>query len=1627
MRMRVSSHVWLLFLLAALCLARMSWAEEALRILDIYEKSYDGKPAMAVITSTPLDTAVAHDKHLHLTRNEAAVDGAWVLGDDHRTLYFPNLDPETEYLVTVESTLTAANGQTLGNNVEKKVTTRKLNALATFASEGYILPSKLAKGLPVYTINVDQINIEFFRVKTAHLDKFSAWANPTAARDVYELEHQFRRDNDQWVDGNIRQHADLVYEGRFDLHPERNKRVLRHLPLDDIDALETPGVYFAVMRRAGHYNYQYQTTFFFVSDIGLHARIYRNGAAIYASSLQTGEALEDIAIELLDTKHNAISKGQTDEHGRFKFEGGFTDVRLVLARDSDSMSVLPLSMPELDLADFPVGTRPHQAKEFFVYGARDIYRPGETLTLSGLLRDQDGRPLAATAPVTALIFTPEGREFKRFTWTPHNANLDASLGYYQTDLTIPTDATTGEWHIDFLDDPMTKAPMASFKFQVEDFMPERLKLELSTTDGILLLESEPEISLNAQYLYGAPASDAKATGLVRIKAERALLPQWRDFQFGDAEQARFKKRWDLSEITLDQDGLGSYKIERRWNDITSPLNLRTTISVMENGGRPITRSIERQLWPANTLYGIRPLFDNDGTDEGTVSFELIHVDGTGALQAREAKITVSKEDRDYYWEYTDDGDWGYKHTSQSYNVYEDTIKLDNQKPTPYQIPLNAGAYTLKIQDADGKIFTSVKFYVGEVWWWNSESERAQASRPDKVSIEFDKPAYRPGDTAKLRITPPHDAQAIIHIEHTDATLWSQRVALSGKGSDVEIPVAPEWARHDIYVSVTALRPGDTDEKITPNRAIGLAHFPLDRSERQLNLSIEAPHKSLPETTLNATLKLAKPSSKPVYVTLAAVDVGILNITEFKTPDPVAAFFEARRYGVTLRDHYGKVIEIKDGGMADIRWGGDEDAGAGGKKPDTDVKLITLFSGPVAFDAQGTAQIPLAIPDFNGKIRLMALAFSEDSFGKIETEITIAAPLVATLNMPRFAAPGDAFSFALDLHNLSGAQQPLEVKINTGQPLSLSKNSYSVTLEDQQKTTLLIGTRVERQLGKGTIDYEILGKDIHIKRSTFLDTRPAYPAETRQQRDIISPQDAMAVSADFVKNLMPSTLDGRLSVSSSPPLDVASAVKNLAAYPYGCLEQTTSGAYPLLYSLLPAWKDYGLKPVDPSARQTQITTAFDRLAAMQLRSGGFGLWDKESPEEAWLTAYASEFLLRARDAGDAVPASMLDSALKRLQDYLENETGLYHVNDMFYHNIEQTRYTAKAYAAYVLARVNRASLAALRRMHEHHAKLANNPLTLVHLGIALHLAGDTKRGAETLQAALQLKRPTEGYYWHGDYGSATRDAALSYALLKEHQLSPPGSEALLFTLDELIRGRTWLSTQEQTAILRAGIAASLATGNTISWNGTLTVGKDNFPVESNNTYRHELEPSQLLSGIEFKSNFDAELYGRITVRGYPEAPPSPVNNDLRIEREWLNTDGKPHQGGPLKAGDLILVQLMISSDSQITDALLVDLLPAGFEIENQNLEHSVKLDDILIEDKPIWRWQRESNIVHQEFRDDRMVAALTVSKYNPARIYYLARAVTPGTFAVPPPLVESMYSPQLRSLGITPKPVVINAK
>ncbi len=1570
----------------------------AFKVLSVSEGIYDNTNALQINFNLPVKKGQDFGELIKVLSDKKLIKTDWIFSDNQMALYFPFIEAETQYEVNISQSLNSTHNKSLVQSAKVTVNTQAAKKVARFVSRGNTLLSSDDE-LPIEAVNVDAVELKFWKINQDSL--YSFLQNPNK-RDIYSL-------------NQLNDVAQLVHTSHFELDEVKNKTENHNLPIDDIDVIKSSGVYFVTMMPDDAYEYEFESTWFIQTDLGLHTRVYKNTVAVFVHQLPAANVYPNVKVTLMNDKNEIISEGVTDNQGYVTLS--FNDVnkiRYVMGAVGEAINLVRLSQPKLDLSEFKLSNRRHYLQELFLYAPRDLYRPGETAQVNGLLRDEDGHMVTAS-PIKVEIKRPDNRLFRTFSWQGDES------GYYQTSFAVPNDAMTGAWSFNA---ELADGTKFNYEINVEDFLPERLKLDLSAgnTSSEIPVSESPKINIQSDYLYGAPADGNRFDATVSISTATDLFEDYDEYHFGSNHYTAMDSNYTTDAAVLNEQGFAELALPIKWQNTTFPLQISSHVNVYESGGRPIARQIKQTVWPHPFAVGVKPEWEGRfASPNRNNTVALIAVDSAGESIALEnAEIMLIQENQERYWHWGDNG-WGYRNNNKEIPVYNAVINIEKNGDNLVSLPLNYGSYRIEVRTQDQTLISSYRLFSGWQWY---DPYASKGEKPDQVKLAWQSDHLTQGEVASLKVTAPYAGTAIVTVE-SDDLLWHKTVTMTDAEQLIEVPIDNSWRRHDIHASVMVIKAG-SDKKgrsHLPKRSIGVTHLPLNRADRKLDLEIIYPEKTLPDETVTVTVKAKNmDASQATFVTLAAVDTGVLNVSRFETPKPFEWFFAKRAYFPSLRDVYGSLIEMIEAKSAQQKFGGDADISRGGDEAKADVQIVSIFSGKVAFDQAGEANIDLKLPYFNGELRLMAVAFNEHQFAGSDGLMKVAAPIVIETSLPRFLAKGDQSNANIEVHNTESTPTELSLEIKADDALGNRSEVLQWTLAADEKQTVQLPLTGSLHQGMGQIQVQAAASSgFKLDRSWRLSLRPAMPAVVDQYKAVLKPTGDYILSSDVFNQFDDMSMKSVLTLSDTAVLNREDHMFNLLQYPYGCLEQTTSRAWPLLYAEAEDYQLYA--PAEQSdlfaKRFTVVNGAVSRIMGMQLYSGGFGLWSNNDYEENWLTVYATDFLVQARKLGHEVPAAAMNKAIARLQNYVRNSN---HVNSNLAQYLSHRNHfdiAYKAYAAYVLSTMNQVSLQDVRRLFDQFKSQARSPLPLAHLAMSLELLGDERRATEAWQQTMDFKWDRNRYDYYGDYGSKIRDYADVIALGAGSQLLDGLSQStldLILPLQQDMSDRNWFSTQERSALFRTAKILKQTSSVGSAWTAELkhNGGATAFKQSADLVQVWRGQPAR--SGFSVINQGEKPIYLDFKTQGYLKQH-KVESNGMVVKKKYFDLNGNQVDLKQVNSGDFLLAHLEISLEEQykhLPDAMIIDLLPAGLELENQNLEHAMKLDDIKIDGKYVREWNGNTYIKHSEYRDDRFVAALTLSSYQNAHVFYLARAVTPGNYVLPPTLVEDMYRPEIRA-------------
>ena len=1500
-----------------------------------------------------------------------------------RTLCISGVSFSQSYRVTVRQGLPSTGALIVPRNETYVIAVPDRPVTLAFRSRAYILPKASRQGIPLSTVNVERAEIKVLRINDKNLI-----AEITGER-IRELlyAHSARRIEDT--------QGELVWTGRMGIQGERNKEAVTALPFADIVKQPKPGIYVVLARSIGKktgdddgdgYS-EWATQWVVVTDIGVSTYSGEGGLSVFLRSYETAQPRAGVEVRLVARNNEVLGTATSDAGGRVTFApgllrgtGGNRAAALLMTTADGEFAFIDLIRTAFDLTDRGVGGRAAPSgADAFVYAERGVYRPGETVHLAALLRDINARAMGDT-PLVLRLVRPDGVEAQRFTLRPKGA------GGYSVSVPLAKSAPTGSWRVFAHVDPKGPA-VGSTGFKVEDFVPERLEMTLSAEPKMLAPDKPVKIAVVGRFLYGAPAADLAVDGEATIRLDPAPFPAFKDYVFGLVQERFDAKRKEIAAARTDAKGEAALalRLDEKFAT-TRPLAADIRVTLNEEGGRAIERLVSVPVAHRPLYLGLRLDGDDSTVADGKAAkFFAVAVDREGNRKAAgKLNYELVREVFEYQW-YNSDGRWNYRGVVRDEPIEKGALDIAADKPAELSFARPGGRYRLTIVDDATGAAASYRFSFG--WTYAGESEEV----PDKLQVRLDKASYKAGETAKLSIRAPF--AGVVHVVvASDRVLMSRHETIAEGGKVIDIAVDESWGT-GVYVLATAYRPNGKAERLGPSRAIGVAYLGRDTSERLLTVKLGAPEMMTPRNKLEVKVAVDGARGEPVFLTLAAVDDGVLSLTGYRTPAPDAHFYAKRKLALELRDDYGRLIDAYAGRLGEIRQGGDGEARHLGGLDVSTIQVVSLFSGIVKADEKGEVTVSLDVPDFNGRLRVMAVAWTASKVGKAQQNVTVRDPVVSTVTLPRFLAPDDRGRMTVVIHNVDGTPGAYRVRLATDSAVGVAGQLEQTAILAKDQRQHFAFTLVGLRPGTSAIRLEIAGpNNFALTRNWDIAVRPAQANVAKYLVSQLTKGEAFTLDQKALGEFLPGTASLYLTVGTTPDLGVADLLASLDRYPYGCAEQVTSRALPLLY-LAEVAQAIGIAKDEPTIRN-RVQGAIFRVLGMQARDGGFGMWNSYDASGGWLTAFIMDFLTQAKAKGYVVPDIAFEQGIKKLDAM---------TRDLSY---DAPQLPVLTYAHYVLASNGKGDVASLRYLHDTQLKTLPTALAKAQLAASLALMGDGARAKAAFDAAREHSgRPApEDRYWRPqvqDYGSLLRDQAGVLALASTAQ--PRGGAVL----DQLIyavrlgrRRNAHLSTQEQAWLLLA--AHGLATPGA-EWKAR--IGSRSMAA-TGKPFAGRFDSAALGRRFDVVNDGDDKIWVGATLTGIPAKDQPAAKNGFEITRVFYNLKGERVDLDKVRQSDVLVALIKVSgAAARPHQALIVDLLPAGFEIENPRLDRR---------DPEQMKWLPQlARPRATEPRDDRFVAALDI--WSNKRDYYVAyvvRAVTPGTYRLPAAYVEDMYAPAM---------------
>ena len=1311
-----------------------------------------------------------------------------------------------------------------------------------------------------------------------------------------------------------------------------------------------------------------------VTDIGLSARRDEAAVTVWATALRTGLPLPDIRVEVYGRNNQMLAQGSCDTQGlvRLSYQADDVEPFLILAqtRDGRDMTVLPLT-DRNEVEQQSEEARDYlapEACEAFLMSERDIYRHGETVFVQALLRKRDGRP-PAPFPVVLHVIKPDGRTFKTYPLMPD------ALGAVVTQVKLPVYLPSGTY--DFELRMPGDGPVLGMKaLMLEAFVPPQIRVKLLELPASVRVDEELSFKVSAEHLFGKPAGGLGAEASL-ICSEAEFTPEaWKGYRFGDAEKSLSMKLKSIPRQTLAADGTTSFSVKIAVDGLPrAQVKAVVQARVTETSGRDVSARATVKMDAYPFYIGLNPGAERAIRVGKPKTIALAAVKPDGSRHVDKTPLDVRLERVAWVSSMRKDPSGSYLWESERVKTLVSEAKAETgPADTEYAFTAEgSGEYLITFTDPVTHASSSWPFAAGE----DGQSEGSwDRTRPDSMELVFDKPEYRPGETAKLQLRAPFTGQAWVSL-HNERILENRVVAFTNNTATIEWAVAEGFAP-SVEIAVSLVRPALFESVWSAHRATGSAVLRVLPLERKLTVKIEGGADVWrPKSTLPVHVSVTDSAGQPARgaaVTVLAVDEGVCLLTSFKTPDPYAFFLEARAGKLSFFDVYRNLMPITSEAMfgAASHIGGDGDDEMLNRLNPVAArrfKPLALWQANVKLDETGAATVPFELPEFSGELRLMAVAWNVQAVGSAAASVKIKRQVVVQPDLPRFLAPGDRTQLQLALYNESGTACTARVSLRTQGPMTCDGAVTEVPLKVGESVTRQLEVAAREQAGTAQVFVRVEVAGEVYDEPIELAVRPASALRVTAEHGVLQPGEVRSFAPP--QGVLEESFSQTYFCSAQPSVNLLGALDYVVSYPYGCLEQTVSSALPLLA----LGELAGRLPTQESSLAQEapdrINAALLRVLAMQ-RGSGFAMWPEVWESSPRATVYAAFFLVQASQAGYALPKEAMAEVLKVLRTRLPDGEEV-----------------SRAYVCHVLALAGQPEHAWMTRLCEQAESLKREDC--FHLARALIRSGEVVKGRELLAQNQSVK--------------GLREAA--FALLAWLELDPknPFVAVCCQEIDKARRDEGhWGTTQDNAlAFLALGAYVRQTPCESKLFAPTLQWADQARSVIATNAFTWLPGKDADRGAVRLRNEGPGPMYMTRRMSCVPlAASEKAVDAGLKVRREWLDQKGAAIDPQTLQRGDVVIVRLTLDPLGQERKDVVIDeLVPACLEIENARLATTGGLTWIK-DDEAEW-------VLHREVRDDRL---LLFSRELSEKVvfHYAARVVSSGVFVVPPVSAAAMYDP-----------------
>lgn len=1325
------------------------------------------------------------------------------------------------------------------------------------------------------------------------------------------------------------------------------------------------------------------------TNLGLVAMAGENNSMIVlVHNIVSTNPEQGVKITLYNYQHQAIGSGATDNTG--KAEISLTEGKpfYLIASLGQQRSYLRVDDGSaLSLSSFDVsGEVVQKGIKGFIYGDRGVWRPGDTLHLGFMLNDR-AKILPANHPVVMELYNPLGQLYQRKTQT------QGEMGLYVFDIPTDEDAPTGAWNVKV----SVGGVSFSKRLRIETIKPNRLKINLSFPEKVLLSGEQLDAKLHVEWLQGAVARNLKYDIQGTFISTPTIFKNYKNFCFDDPAKKFSSEESKMISGKTDNEGNATINARIQIGNSAPGMLLGNLITrVYEESGDFSIDGTRLLYSPYKRYAGIwSPQKDREQLNTGqTYTYKVASVDYEGRPQA-DVTLEVDIYKVYWYWWWDSDGSNNLaNYISDSYNKKYKSFSLttDAQGMATFDLEFpndKWGTYFIRVKDKVSHHSTGILSYFD--WPYNEGRRNRDGSEAvTQLSFKTDKDTYAPGEQMVVTFPSTEGSRAIVSIENGTRVLSVSSHTCKAGETEVKWKVTPDM-QPNAYVFITLLQPHAITKNDLPIRMYGVAPFTVTSPESHLNPVISTAKEFKPEAPYEITI--SEKDGKPMAYTLAVVDEGLLDLTHFPTPNPWKAFNAREALGVRTWDLYNYVVGAYGGRIEQLfSIGGDDALNKGPKAMVNRFKPVVVFDGPFVLKKGEKQRHTYKMPNYNGRVRIMAVAGNGEAYGDAEKSVLVRKPVMLLGTLPRVIGVGEEMVIPATVFATEPNVGKVQVTIHCSSNMEvIGASEKELNFTEKEDKMALFRIRVKDKPGMGTVTLTAQGKGDKSVYAVEIEIRSVRQPQTKVIPVTLGAGKTWKDTVTFPGANGTNSLS--LEMSDVAPLNLDTRLEYLIGYPHGCIEQIVSKAFPQLY--IPSLVD--LSDEQKQISQGAVKETISRLRSYQTVEGAFSYWPGQTSTTAWGTVYATHFLLEAEAHGYLVPEEMKRNVLRNLQAVARNWQDV----KSYYASSEEL---TQAYRLFVLTLAQQPEVGAMNRLKE----IKELDSTARWMLAAAYANIGRKDVADALIKKTESVVSGKSYQYDFTYGSDDRNKAIKLMTLcllgKEQEAA-----VLAQQLSAVFSSDDWLSTQTTSF----GLIALAEYMDKYKVSGSMNfiylwARKSEQVTTSKNFWTAKLgENLDKTAPLEIQNTGKSTLFARIITEGVPEqGEEKAYANGISLVTSYIAQGGGSLDVKKLQQGDNFTAVVTVKNPTPdpISHLVLTQIFPAGWEILNTRFLNEGNQPD-----------SNPAGISYQDIRDDRVYSYIDfLPPGRQVTVKINLAAVYPGIFYLPPVKCEAMYNHQIQA-------------